>query len=272
VKVSAIIPTWNRAETIEGAVRSALKQTGCDLEILVCDDGSTDCTEEVIRSIGDGRVRWIPGSRGGCPAIPRNRGFHASRGEWLAFLDSDDEWFPGKIEKQLALWKDSGCPAVCSNAERLVPGQGICGNVLEGGSGPITFDDLLSVNRVICSSVLVKKTLLGRCGGFPENPRLKGCEDYALWLRIGTQADLAFVEEPLLLYRDDPAASVRGTGSNPWTQRKIVLGDFLRWGMRNRVPVAFLRKAAVRYGEAYQRSVRRRLAGVRGKAPNGVSP
>src|SRR5262249_7122187 len=99
--VSVIIPTWNRAATVMAAVESALAQTHAPLEVLVCDDGSSDDSAQRVGALPDPRVRWLPGPRGGRPAIPRNRGIAAARGEWLAFLDSDDEWLPDKLERQL---------------------------------------------------------------------------------------------------------------------------------------------------------------------------
>src|SRR5512135_2903291 len=125
--VSVIIPTWNRRETLERAVRSALDQTVVPQEVLVCDDGSTDDSRRIVEAIGDPRVRWVEGPRGGRPAIPRNRGIRESSGEWLAFLDSDDEWMRDKLARQLAAAAGSGCRAVCTNAERFIPGRGVAG-------------------------------------------------------------------------------------------------------------------------------------------------
>ncbi len=93
-EVSVIIPTWNAAATIKTAVLSALRQTYPPLEILVCEDGSTDNSKEIVESLNDARVRWLTGPHAGQPAIPRNRGIRKATGQWLAFLDSDDEWLP----------------------------------------------------------------------------------------------------------------------------------------------------------------------------------
>lgn len=241
--VSVIIPTWNRAATIEKAVRSALAQTLSPLEVLVCDDGSTDDTEQIIKSISDERVRWVPGPRGGRPAIPRNRGIRESRGEWLAFLDSDDEWLPEKLEKQLSLAEKTDCKAACCNAYRFVPGKGVDGVLLSWGAERVTFSDLLQVNQVICSSALIQRSLIGATIGFPEEPQLKASEDYALWLRVATQTDFAFVNEPLVIYTDDPINSVRKVETNVWRQRKNVTNDFLFWGHSNHISDEFMRKA-----------------------------
>ncbi len=240
--ISVIIATWNRANTIEKAVCSALTQTLPPIEVLVCDDGSTDNTFEVIRSINDDRIKWITGPRGGRPAIPRNRGIKESRGEWLAFLDSDDEWLSEKLEKQLALVEKSKCRAVCSNAHRFIPDKGLEGNLLTWDSELLTFDNLLWMNRVICSSVLVHKSLFSIVYGFPEDANLKASEDYALWLRIATLTDFAFITEPLLIYRDDAANSIRRENADIWNQRRVVLSDFRNWGERQGISARFIRK------------------------------
>ena len=85
MKVSVIIPTWNRANTIEKAVRSALNQTMPDMEALVCDDGSTDDTFRIVNSIADPRVKWIGGAHAGIPAVPRNRGIAEADVAWYLF-------------------------------------------------------------------------------------------------------------------------------------------------------------------------------------------
>jgi len=238
--VSVIIPTWNRSATLGVAVRSALAQTMPPLEVLVCDDGSTDGSEEVVRSIGDPRVRWIPGYHSGRPAIPRNRGIGVACGEWLAFLDSDDAWLPGKLEKQLARAAESGCRASCSNAYRMVPRKGEDGLLLERMSSLIGFDDLLRGNSVICSSTLVETSIVRRASGFPESLEMKAIEDYALWMRVATMTDFACLPEPLLCYNDDPEASMRRDDPNPSVQRVRVFKDFLSWGERTDVPRRFL--------------------------------
>ncbi|WP_269851239.1 glycosyltransferase family 2 protein [Methanosarcina horonobensis] len=162
-EISVIIPTWNRAETLGKAISSALNQTLPPLEIIVCGvEGSLD--QEVVNSINDPRVRWIEGGRDGLASIPRNRGINASRGEWLAFLDSDDEWLPDKLEKQLKHANKMGCSAACSDAIRYIPSKGYAGTIVNGEvSGDLISFSLLSNNNyIVCSSVLIKKRHCGK--------------------------------------------------------------------------------------------------------------
>lgn len=228
--VSVIIPTWNRADVLLKAVRSVLSQTLAPLEVLVCDDGSTDNTYKIILALNDPRVVWIPGQHSGLPAVPRNRGIARSKGNWIAFLDSDDEWLPEKLETQISFAVKTGCMAVCCNALRFIPGKGEQGNYIAWDKDRITFNDLLHVNSIICSSSLIHRSVFVSVQGFPENSKLKALEDYALWLRIAMQTDFAFVAESLLEYVDDADNSVRADNKGYWAQRKAVLEDFILWG------------------------------------------
>src|SRR3989304_3363777 len=174
--VSVIIPTWNRANIVVKAIKSVLNQTLPPLEILVCDDGSIDDTFEIVKSIKNKRIKWIAGAHSGLPAVPRNRGIKESRGEWLTFLDSDDEWLPKKLEKQLALAKRLDCLAVCCNAYS-VDAEGKRKKYLAYSKETIDFFDLLKANHVICSTAVIHRSLISKCLGFPENKNLKAIED-----------------------------------------------------------------------------------------------
>ena len=230
--ISVIIPTWNREAMLENAIRSALKQALPPIEVLICDDGSTDNSREIVRLINDSRVRWIEGEHSGNPAVPRNRGIKESQGEWIAFLDSDDEWLPEKLEKQLVHANKMGYDAVCSNAIRYVLSQNYSGTVLENFKlgESISFFELLKINYIICSSVLIKKNIVNKCKGFSECEELIGVEDYSLWLRAATFTNFAYINEPLLIYRDDPKFSIRGSISYSFHEQKInVLKSLILW-------------------------------------------
>ncbi len=228
--VSVIIPTWNRAHTLGAAIQSALSQEPAPLEILVCDDGSSDPSRELVESMADPRIRWIEGPHMGRPAIARNRGIAESRGQWIAFLDSDDEWLPGKLQTQLALAHRLDCLATCGNAVRVVPGQGIQGQLLALDASRLGFKELLRGNFVICSSAMFERSLLRKVGGFPERAELAALEDYALWLRVATFTDFAFVAQPVVSYRDDQANSIRGReASDARAQRERVYLSYLEW-------------------------------------------
>ncbi len=257
--VSVIIPTWNRSSSLKQAIVSALSQTHSPLEVIVCDDGSTDDTEEVVRSIHDPRVVWLPGERSGRPSVPRNRGISVSLGEWLAFLDDDDVWMPEKLKLQLERARMLNCLASCTQA---------CDRKSDiyklGWDGKqLTFRDMMRGNRVICSSSLIHRSVLFRADGFPESTRLTSIEDYAFWLRVATVTDFAFVGEPLVIYADSSHTSLRSYYADALKQKRLVLGNFLVWGCRKRISADHLKAALNSYCDILLLQVRKRLGTCR---------
>ena len=243
--VSVVIPTYNRSVMLTAAVRSALAQSLAPVEVLVCDDGSTDGSREAVAALADSRVRWLDCGRQGRPAGPRNRGMREARGEWVAFLDDDDVWHPGKLERQagaLAL----GFEAVSSNARRLDAQGRAQGRLLSRLPSRAGLDELLGCNWIVTSSALVRRSLLMKCGGFPEAEAFRSVEDYALWLRVASLTDWTFIDEDLLDYRDVPSESIRRDSSKRhWWQRRQVMGDLLRWSLGpGRSPSTAVRAAA----------------------------
>jgi teichuronic acid biosynthesis glycosyltransferase TuaG len=227
--VSVIIATWNRAHTLRAAIFSALSQKPAPLEVLVCDDGSTDESRTLVAQLADRRVRWVSGPHRGRPAVARNRGMRVSRGEWIAFLDSNDQWLPGKLRAELTLARRLSCLASCSNASRIVPGMGPRGNLLPPHDQRLTFRQLLADNSVICSSALFHCSLIRKVRGFPEDAALVALEDHALWLRVASFTDFAFVDDPLVAYTDDPEASVMQRETDVATQRDRIFRSYLAW-------------------------------------------
>jgi teichuronic acid biosynthesis glycosyltransferase TuaG len=229
--ISVVIPTYNRSALLLAAVRSALDQSLPPLEVLVCDDGSTDGSREAVAALGDARVRCFDCGRNGRPAAPRNRGLREARGEWVAFLDDDDVWHAGKLEIQAA-HLDRGFEAVSSNARRLDAHGLDQGPLLETPPPSAGVRELLARNWVITSAALARRRLLLDCGGFPESGALGAVEDYALWLRVADRTRWALSAKPLLDYRDAPDESIRqGSSARHWRTRRRVMGDLLRWSL-----------------------------------------
>lgn len=229
--VSVIIPTWNNAATIKRAIKSCLAQTFLPLEILVCDDGSTDKSETIIKStIGSPLIKWIDGKEhSGKPAVPRNKGIKKSKGQWLAFLDADDMWLPDKLKRQITAVEQTKCLAVCSNAYK-VEGYRRKTPFFTTPQKLFTVNDLIKTNSVICSSMMFHHSLLKYAGWFPEDNKLRSAEDYALWLRIAAQTNIVYLSQPLVLYNDKPQLSIRSkVNQNHLTLRIEVLKNFLSW-------------------------------------------
>jgi glycosyltransferase involved in cell wall biosynthesis len=197
--VTAIIPAFNAAAHVARAVSCALASRGVDLEVLVVDDQSTDDTWQVLESFGNA-IRKVRQPKGG-PYRARNLGARMARGEWLAFLDSDDEWAPDKIARQLAV-ADAETDLVYTDRLNIgeagrVPGRFSDGCTLFEGD---IFEPLLLGNFVTLSSVLMRKSSFDRLGGFSEERM--GVQDWDLWLRLAAAGGVVKVlREPVTSYR-----------------------------------------------------------------------
>lgn len=199
--VSVIIPTYNRATLLRRAVDSALSQTMSELEVLVVDDGSSDDTAGVIGSYGDARLRYLRQASNMGVSAARNRGMREARGEFIAFLDSDDEWLPHKLELQVERLRQSP-----SDVGLL---YGAVENHDEGGHRDThvpshrgdVFDDFLTVNVIHgTSSVVIRRSVVATVGFFDEG--IPAIEDYDYWLRVARFFRVDFVEEPVSRYYD----------------------------------------------------------------------
>lgn len=227
--VSVVIPTWNRASLVKRAIMSAVGQTVSPIEILVCDDGSTDNSEQVVGSIQSPLVRWLPGSHTGLAAMARNRGIAAAQGEWVAFLDSDDVWLPDKLEKQIAIGLEKDLPIVCGNAALVDLNGRVIGSLETHSAGTLSFDELLKGNLVISSSMIVKRDLLLTVGSFPVLPN--SVEDYALWLRLAIYSNFAHIQEEVLHYSSHGDNAKKSASRNAWLLRCSALKDAYRWSL-----------------------------------------
>lgn len=196
-RVSVVIPVRNRAVALRRAIDSVLAQTVQDFEIIVVDDASTDGTPESIASYRDPRIKSIRHERNRGGGIARNTGIRASSSPFVAFLDSDDEWLPTKLEKQLACFERSGknVALVYSGAERVHSDGTIEVHV------PRRDDNLsrtlLTDNVIGETSVgMVRRSALEAIGGFDEE--LPAAQDMDLWLRLCERYGADFVPEALV--------------------------------------------------------------------------
>lgn len=199
VRVSVIIPTFNRVALVGEAITSVLSQLSDDDELIVVDDGSSDATGvELRRCFGD-QIRVITTPNRGVAAA-RNRGVAASHGMLLAFLDSDDMWLPGKLAAQQAYLAAHPQAAICHTEEIWVR-NGRRVNHCAHHRKPSGWIFLDSLQRCLvgASTVLMRRDLFERCGGFDES--LPACEDYDLWLRISRETPMWLIDEPLVLKR-----------------------------------------------------------------------
>lgn len=192
--VSVIIPTYNRADVLARAIQSVLAQTFTDFELIVVDDGSSDRTADVVRGFSD-RVRLVRQENRGVSAA-RNTGIKISQGRLIAFLDSDDEWLPRKLEKQVALFSDGHF--ICHTDELWYrDGKPVPQKEIHRKQGGWFFTRALERCLISPSSVVLSRALLDEVGWFDED--LLAAEDYDLWLRVTAFYEVAFVPEPLVI-------------------------------------------------------------------------
>ena len=196
MKVSVVIPTYNRINLLERAVNSVIRQTKNAFEIIVVDDGSDDNSSEMVKQ-KFGSVILVRQENCGVSAA-RNRGIEISKGDWIALLDSDDEWKPNKLEKQInALSEDPDC-FFCHTIETWIRnGVRVNQGKRHKKYGGYIFDKCLDICRISPSSALFKKSILEHVGLFDNE--LHVCEDYDLWLRITREHKILFIDEPLII-------------------------------------------------------------------------
>lgn len=198
--VSIILPTYNRAGFLDRALRSILTQTFPNWEALVVDDGSTDDTPQQVGRIGDPRVRYIRQPRNRGVSAARNLGLRLSRGRLVTFLDSDDEYLPVKLERQVAVLAaapaevgavECGLRIVANGTHRDQPPQ-------LRGQDYLTF---LRCREGVNMAALLVRADLARMVGFDEG--LTAREDVDFMARLLCQTSLAFIDDPLVVIHND---------------------------------------------------------------------
>jgi len=195
--VSVIIPSYNRWPLICRAIDSVLAQTVKPAEIIVVDDGSSDSTTANLHSKYGDQIGVLEQENRGVSAA-RNLGLAHSSGNWIALLDSDDEWLPEKLEQQLsAIALNNDC--VLCHTDEIWIRNGVRVNPMlkHTKAGGDIFETCLSLCAISPSSVLIKKQLFNTLGTFDES--LPACEDYDLWLRICSRYPVHFVNQKLLI-------------------------------------------------------------------------
>ncbi|SHH14430.1 glycosyltransferase family 2 protein [Virgibacillus chiguensis] len=203
MKVSVVIPTHNRANLLKNAVDSVIKQTYKNLEIIIVSDGSTDETEVLLSEYKrvDSRIKAIHyyPNKGGNYA--RNLGIKNSTGEYVAFLDDDDEWMEKKIELQIKQFTNNPkLGLIYSGTEITYTQYGISYESIPKKTGDLSKDILISNYIGTTSCVIVKKEILNLVGGF--DTALKAKQDYDLWIRVCQHASVGAVKEALVKYKN----------------------------------------------------------------------
>lgn len=241
-QISVIIPCYNAERYIAATIASVLAQDQEDLEIIVVDDGSADASVALVRREFPG-VRLEQQANAGVAAA-RNKGLSLARGQWVAFVDADDIWLPGKIAAQLAqmqalpgcrmsytAWQVWPCSEPVPSATHLAALASVAGDsaLWSGASGWI-YPQLLLDCVVWTSTVLAERALFEEIGGFDTGLRIG--EDYDLWLRASRVTPIHRVARPYALYRIHPDSITKSMPTENY--RATVIGRALaKWGMRS---------------------------------------
>ena len=197
--ISVIIPTHNRANLISRAIESVRKQTIDDrIEIIVVSDGSTDNTREVVSGYSDVRFfEYFPGVNGN---HARNTGVKNAGGDYVAFLDDDDEWLPEKLSRQIEAMQKENAGLSYTGVRIVYDNEGIQYLGRPGESGDLKKRILIDNCIGSTSTVVVKKSLFEEAGGFDE--KLGALQDYDLWIRLCQLTRVSCIPEPMILYHN----------------------------------------------------------------------
>ncbi|MBT4791997.1 MAG: glycosyltransferase, partial [Halobacteriovoraceae bacterium] len=194
LKVSVIIPTFNRAHTLERAINSVKAQTFKQFELIIVDDGSTDNTAKLLKQYKD--IKIITQDNMGV-SHARNSAIAQAQGQYISFLDSDDEWLPHKLEAQLQLLDSTNVKWV--HGEEIWIRNGVRVNQMKkhkkGGGNQ--FIPSLERCMISPSTVIIEKKILEKAGCFRDDYPV--CEDYDLWLKLTASHEIGFVSDPVII-------------------------------------------------------------------------
>ena len=195
MEISVVIPTYNRETTLKRAIDSALFQSLPPSEIIVVDDGSTDATQKLLSSYNSIKILY---QKNKGVSAARNLGIEACENEWIAFLDSDDEWKKDKLFKQMEFHeKNSSCKISYTGEKWIRDNKEIKIPKKHKKQTAPTFFSSLQHCQIGPSTVVAHKSIFKEIGKFDE--KFEVCEDYDLWLRILKKNKIFLIDEPLTI-------------------------------------------------------------------------
>ena len=237
--VDVVIPTYRETWRLFRAINSAKKQTYPVSTIWVIDDGSEKPVVDEIEKyfLADKQVVFKSVPHTGLPGKLREIAINDSAADWIAFLDADDYWVDKKLEKQLSLAQLMQSELVYSNATKITDSEMDLYFLDNQFCPSATFYDLVSDNKIINSTVLVRRDNLLEIGTYCSTANVRAVEDYATWLRLSTKIKFAGSPEPLIFYQVSPKGLSQENTPN---RRVFALADFLTWSKE--LPVKGLAK------------------------------
>ncbi len=256
MQISIVIPTYNRYEVLKRALTSVFAQTYTDYEVIVIDDGSIDNSSDIQQDFPT--IKYFYQENGGVSSA-RNLGIKKASFEWIAFLDSDDEWDKNKLQKQVLFHQENREIFMSYTDEKWIR-NGVSVKIPKkfrkyGGD---IFKECLSHCIIAPSSTLIHKSLLAEVGTFDES--LEVCEDYDLWLRVAQGHKIGLIDLPLISKYggDEDQLSVKFWGMDRF--RTLSLEKLLKKQMKNEAMILdmllkkyrVLLKGAVKYERAVE--------------------
>lgn len=220
MRLSVIIPLYNKAPYVAKAITSVLAQTFTDYELIIIDDGSNDKSVEIARRVIDGHMncRLIQQSNSGV-SVARNNGVVASRGDYLCFLDADDWWEPTFLEEMSKLigeFPDAGIYGtnytIVNETRRKtrVASIGVDDGFVKGYVNYCRVYAKTMYMPLWTGAVCMPRKVFDEMGGFPRGIKLG--EDFLLWIRVALKYRVAFLNRPLSYYNQDVDVENRGVG------------------------------------------------------------
>ncbi len=201
--VSIIMPSYNTASFIEETIQSVLNQTYTNWELIIVDDCSTDNTDEVLENIKDSRIRYFKNDKNSGAAVSRNKALREAKGQWIAYLDSDDLWMPEKLEKQIHFMETNGYAFSYTNYEEIDVNGNKTGVSITGPK-KITKTGMFNYCWPGCLTVMFDANKIGLI----QIEDIKKNNDYAMWLKVCRKADCFLLDETLGQYRKGRIGSV----------------------------------------------------------------
>lgn len=191
-KISVVIPAHNSQRTIERCINSVLSQTSKVFEIIVVDNNCVDGTVDILKSMSISNLRIVTEGKEGA-SYARNKGISESKGDYIAFLDSDDVWIQNKLEKQIKTLERNRADVVFCRSQKSRSVKKVVTERL------VTFNELLCGNLITTSSVLVKRKLFSDyCFRFCVDSKFG--EDWGMWLKLASMANIYLIDKPLVHY------------------------------------------------------------------------
>ncbi len=194
--VSIIMPSWNTGEFITESIQSVLNQTYTNWELIIIDDCSSDDTDQIIESFNDERIKYLKNEKNCGAALTRNRGLREARGEWIAFLDSDDLWSSDKLEKQIEFMKKNDIYFSYHEYEKIDEESRPL-NIYVSGPTIVTKRKMYNYGYPGCLTFMYSAKKMG----LVQIKDIKKNNDYAILLKLCKKADCYLLRENLAQYR-----------------------------------------------------------------------